>query len=144
MESPKPRPKFKVSEQSTAALNAMLAKNSGSSTADKERAINELKKRGEKAPPLSLVIDKESSQAKDKTTFAKGGMAKDKVTVVSIGVGTMSKKDAKKLAKPKMADGGMAYGKKHMYAAGGSVTMNPGLKALKKASPEAFNKITGK
>ena len=44
--------------------------------------------------------------------------------------------------KTKMADGGMAYGKKHMYAAGGSVTMNPGLKALKKASPEAFNKIT--
>jgi len=42
-----------------------------------------------------------------------------------------------------MADGGMAYGKKHMYAAGGDVKMNPGLKALKKASPEAFNKITG-
>jgi hypothetical protein len=43
-----------------------------------------------------------------------------------------------------MAYGGMAGGKKHMYAAGGSVTENPGLKALKKASPEAYNKITGK
>jgi len=64
------------------------------------------------------------------------------VTVLSIGVGKMKKKDAKKLAKAQMANGGMAYGKKHMYAAGGSVTMNPGLKALKKASPEAFNKIT--
>ena len=86
---------------------------------------------------------KVESPTEDKK-MAKGGMAKDKVTVVSIGIGTMSKKDAKKLGKPKMADGGMAYGKKHMYAAGGSVTMNPGLKALKKASPEAFNKITGK
>ncbi len=45
--------------------------------------------------------------------------------------------------KSAMKDGGMAYGKKHMYAAGGSVTMNPGLKALKAKSPEAFNKITG-
>lgn len=45
-------------------------------------------------------------------------------------------------AKAAMKDGGMAYGKRHMYAAGGSVTMNPGLKALKTASPEAYNKIT--
>jgi len=71
--------------------------------------------------------------------LSKGG----DVTVVSIGVGKMKKKDAKKLAKAQMAEGGMAYGKKHMYAAGGSVTMNPGLKALKAKSPEAFNKITG-
>ena len=45
--------------------------------------------------------------------------------------------------KTKMKDGGMAYGKRHMYVGGGSVTMNPGLRALKKASPEAFKKITG-
>jgi len=45
--------------------------------------------------------------------------------------------------KSAMKDGGMANGKKHMYAAGGSVTMNPGLKALKAKSPEAFKKITG-
>ena len=45
-------------------------------------------------------------------------------------------------AKAAMKDGGMAYGKKHMYVAGGDVKMNPGLKALKAASPEAFNKIT--
>lgn len=48
------------------------------------------------------------------------------------------------IKKTQMAYGGMAGGKKHMYAAGGSVTENPGLKALKKASPEAYNKITGK
>ena len=52
-----------------------------------------------------------------------------------------------KTQKLKMADGGMAYGKKHMYVGGGSVTMNPGLKALKESGPkgkEAFEKITGK
>mgnify|MGYP006253385427 CR=1 FL=1 len=80
----------------------------------------------------------------------KGTLAKkknDKVMVVSIGIGSMKKSDAKKMAKAKMAkakmaNGGMAYGKPHMYSAGGEVKMNPGLKALKKASPEAFNKIT--
>jgi len=41
-----------------------------------------------------------------------------------------------------MMRGGMANGKEHMYAAGGMV--NDGLKALKKASPEAYKKITGK
>ena len=75
----------------------------------------------------------------------KGTLAKkknDKVMVVSIGIGSMKKSDAKKMAKAKMANGGMAYGKPHMYVGGGDVKMNPGLRALKKASPEAFNKIT--
>jgi len=40
--------------------------------------------------------------------------------------------------------GGMSGGKQHMYAAGGMVKDNPGLKALKAASPEAYKKITGK
>ena len=44
----------------------------------------------------------------------------------------------------KMAYGGMSGGKKHMYVAGGSVTDNPGLRALQKASPVAYKKITGK
>jgi len=52
----------------------------------------------------------------------KGGMAKKKV---------------------QMMMGGMANGKKHMYAAGGDVKDNAGLRALKKASPEAYNKIKG-
>ena len=110
MKSPKSRPKFKVSDQSTAALKAMLNRNSGATEADKKRAIDELKKRGETPPPLSMVTGGEKPVSKDKTT---------------------------------MKDGGMAYGKKHMYVGGGSVTMNPGLKALKKASPEAYEKITG-
>ena len=56
-----------------------------------------------------------------------------------------------KPAKPKqkkaeMAYGGTVNGKKHMYAAGGSVTDNPGLKALRASGPkgmEAYKKITG-
>jgi hypothetical protein len=46
----------------------------------------------------------------------------------------------------KMAYGGMSGGKKHMYVAGGNVTDNPGLKALRASGPkgmEAYNKITG-
>ena len=46
--------------------------------------------------------------------------------------------------KTEMAYGGMAGGKKHMYAAGGLVKDSPGLKALKKASPQAYKQITGK
>lgn len=46
--------------------------------------------------------------------------------------------------KTAMAYGGMSGGKKHNYAAGGMVKDNPGLKALKAASPTAYNKITGK
>lgn len=51
------------------------------------------------------------------------------------------------LKKAEMAYGGMSGGKKHMYAAGGSVEDNPGLKALKASGPkglEAYKKITGK
>jgi hypothetical protein len=40
-----------------------------------------------------------------------------------------------------MAYGGSVSGKKHMYAGGGSVTDNSGLRALKKASPEAYMNI---
>ena len=73
-----------------------------------------------------------------KSKMKDGGMSKKKkVPFVAVSVGMMPK------GKAKMAKGGMAYGKSHMYAAGGSVTMNPGLKALKKSSPKAFNKITG-
>ena len=46
----------------------------------------------------------------------------------------------------KMAYGGMSGGKKHMYVAGGNVTDNPGLKALRASGPkgmEAYKKITG-
>ena len=51
---------------------------------------------------------------------------------------TKMKKDKKKTV---MVPGGTSGGKIHMYAAGGVVKDSPGLKALKLASPEAYNKI---
>ena len=63
-----------------------------------------------------------------------------KVPVISIGVGMAEMPKGK----AKMMRGGMSGGKEHMYAAGGMVKDNPGLKALKAASPEAYKKVTGK
>ena len=60
---------------------------------------------------------------------------KDDVTVVSIGIGSMSRDKLKKMKKAEMMMGGMANGKKHMYSAGGDVTdklPNKGLKKLAK------------
>jgi hypothetical protein len=74
------------------------------------------------------------------SNMSKGGKATKKVPVISIGVGMA---EVKKGNKPAMAYGGMSGGKKHMYAAGGNVTDNAGLRALKKASPEAYKNITG-
>ena len=65
---------------------------------------------------------------------------------MAIIISIMDKKDMKKKKKDEMAYGGMSGGKKHMYSAGGSVTDNPGLKALRASGPggmEAYNKITG-
>jgi len=69
-------------------------------------------------------------------------MKKGKVPVITIGIGMADMKKGK--GKTKMMRGGMSGGKEHMYAAGGMVKDNPGLKALKAASPMAYNKITGK
>tara|TARA_A100001011_G_scaffold267455_1_gene276500 strand:+ start:1361 stop:1606 length:246 start_codon:yes stop_codon:yes gene_type:complete len=76
-------------------------------------------------------------------------MAKQKQDGLGIMIVVGKSKDMNKMKKQmgkktKMAYGGMAYGKKHMYTGGGSVTMNPGLAALGKASPKAFKNITGK
>jgi len=122
-----------LSDKTTAQLNAMLNKGSGASQKEVRAAITELKKRGEETPPPSLVMG-------GRREMSKGGSATKKVPVVTIGVGMAELPKGK----AKMMRGGMAYGKQHMYAAGGSVKMNPGLKALKAASPEAYNKITGK
>ena len=77
----------------------------------------------------------------------KNGKAKKKKPqklAIMIAIGT-----PKSQGKPKeMAYGGMANGKKHMYAASkGMVVENPGLRALKASGPkgaEAYEKITGK
>lgn len=123
----------KLSDKSTSQLNAMLNKGSGASQKEVRAAITELKKRGEDTPPPSLVMG-------GRREMAKGGKATKKVPVISIGVGMAEMPKGK----AKMMRGGMSGGKEHMYAAGGMVKDNPGLKALKAASPEAYKKITGK
>ena len=84
----------------------------------------------------------EEAKGKEKNKMSKGGKATKKVPVISIGVGMAEMPKGTK--KTKMMRGGMSGGKEHMYAAGGMVKDNPGLKALKAASPEAYKKITGK
>ena len=67
--------------------------------------------------------------------------SKGMAIIISMGDGKKGKG-----GKCAMTYGGMAGGEKHMYAAGGSVTENPGLKALRASGPggmEAYNKITG-
>ncbi len=96
------------------------------------------------------VLAKVGSLGQDKTTPLKrnkGGDTpsknkKGKVPVIAISVGMAEMPKGK--GKAKMMRGGMSGGKEHMYAAGGMVQDNPGLKALKAASPEAYSKITGK
>jgi len=69
--------------------------------------------------------------------------SKNKKGGIAIIISMMGKKPkGKKNKKTEMMYGGMASGKKHMYSGGGSVTDNAGLRALKVASPEAYNKIT--
>jgi len=53
----------------------------------------------------------------------------------------MMGKSFKAIKKPAMMYGGMANNKKHMYAAGGSVKDNPGLKALAKQRPDVVAKM---
>jgi hypothetical protein len=95
---------------------------------------------------VSTAVRRASSAAASNVqSNSKGADVKKKskdipVIAISIGMGKM-----KNHKKPQMMRGGMANGKEHMYAAGGSV--NDGLKALKASGPkglEAYNKITGK
>ena len=90
------------------------------------------------------VLAKIGSLGQDKIApkMSKGGKATKKVPVISIGIGMAEMPKGK--GKAKMMRGGMSGGKEHMYAAGGMVKDNPGLKALKAASPMAYSKITGK
>jgi hypothetical protein len=82
----------------------------------------------------------EETKGEEKNKMSKGGKATKKVPVISIGVGMAEMPKGK----AKMMRGGMSGGKEHMYAAGGMVKDNPGLKALKAASPKAYKNITGK
>ena len=129
----------KMSEKSTSQLNAMLNKGSGASQKQVRAAISELKKRGEKTPPPSLVMG-------GRKEMSKGGKATKKVPVISIGVG-MAEMPKNKKGSMQMAMGGMANGKKHMYLNEGALVtenLNPGLKALAKERPDVVRKILKK
>ena len=115
-----------LKSKSDSQLRNMLNKDSGYSANEVRSVLTEMKSRGLETPPASMVtggrkdkdVDITLPTPKPKTQAkARGGMAK----------------------KTAMMRGGMANGKEHMYAAGGMV--NDGLKALKKASPEAYNNI---
>jgi len=88
----------------------------------------------------SLSQDKTAPLKRDKggDTPSKNKKSKVPVIAISVGMAEMPK------GKAKMMRGGMSGGKEHMYSAGGMVKDNPGLKALKAASPETYKKITGK
>ena len=125
-----------ISDKTSGQLRAMLDKNSGATATQVRAAISELKKRGEETPPPSLVMGGRKMN--------KGGMSKkDKVPVITIGVGMAEFPKSKK--KTQMMRGGMANGKPHMYLSNGGVVDNAGLRALKASGPkglEAYNKIT--
>lgn len=125
-----------MKEKPTAALKAMLMKNSGASATEVRSAIKELKKRGEDTPPPSMVTGGRK--------LNKGGAVKKDIPVLAISIGMGKMKKPKK--KTQMMRGGMANKKEHMYAAGGSVTdkLSPGLKALNKTRPDVVKKILGK
>ena len=77
----------------------------------------------------------------------------DKTTGIAVSIMVPTPKPKRKpktnekSKKAEMMRGGMANGKMHMYSAGGAVTDNAGLRALKASGPkgmEAYKKITGK
>ena len=127
----------------SSSARTMLAEIGGKTSKQKKaynakvKQYNEMKdKTTEKAQLLKNSIN----DMKKRLGFSKGGSATKKVPVISIGVGMAEMPKGK----AKMMRGGMSGGKEHMYAAGGMVKDNPGLKALKAANPMAYNKITGK
>jgi len=106
----------------------------------------------DKAQPAKLraAADRElstRSMGADETSskMNKGGSPKKKVPAIAISVGMV---DAPKNGKGKaaMAKGGMANGRPHMYAGGGSVEdkMNPGLRALAEERPDVVAKMLKK
>ena len=105
------------------------------SNLSRTKLIDELKRRGYSTKQLmnqdGLTGPEIEALATSGSNMNKGGSAMKKMNMGGM------------LKKPEMAYGGSVSGKKHMYAGGGSVTDNVGLRALKKASPMAYSKIKG-
>ena len=116
-----------MSKKTDAELRKIMNKDSGADAKTAEAAYNELTKRkGDLGFTVTMILggrDLEHPKAPPKKP-----------------------KRPEKKKKPEMMMGGMANGKKHMYAAGGDVTDNAGLRALKASGPkgmQAYKKITG-
>ena len=117
---------MELENKSDEQLRRMLNKNSGLSSNQVLSVLREMKKRGLQTPPAGLVTgDRPRSDAMEINT---GGMVK-------------------KTGPMKMANGGMANGKPHMYLNKGAFVtenLNPGLKALAKERPDVVRKILKK
>ena len=99
----------------------------------------------EQAQEEAMRIGRENDLTDEQTAITlKRILRKNKI---SMPENTQNKARGGMAKKAQMMRGGIANGKQHMYAAGGSVTENPGLKALKASGPKgmkAYNKIMGK
>ena len=133
MATPESSPMRKVASADMGELTKMVA--------DPKTPAPVRKAAQKRLDKLSSVDRTFSLGSRGEGNYSKGGDAKKDIPVIAISIGMGKMKNHKK---PQMMRGGMSGGKEHMYAAGGSVTDNPGLKALKAASPTAYNKITGK
>tara|TARA_R100001129_G_C5286247_1_gene238388 strand:- start:441 stop:881 length:441 start_codon:yes stop_codon:yes gene_type:complete len=113
-----------------------VVKNSGKT----RKELNEMRKE---------LLKQDKQDKKDIRYQEMKPMQQDMVdSMGKMGIGMKNNKGGAILKKnaEKMAYGGMSGGKKHMYVAGGNVTDNPGLKALRASGPkgmEAYKKITG-
>ena len=111
-----------MSKKSIKELKNILQADSGADAKTARAAYKELAKR---EGPLDFSV-----------TMILGGRALEKPKAPP-------KKPIKKIKEMKkeksgMAYGGMSGGKRHMYVAGGSVTDNPGLKALRASGPKGM------
>ena len=131
MATPKSSPMRKVASANMTELTEMVS--------DPKTPAPVRKAAQKRLDSLSSVDRTFALGSRGEGNYSKGGDAKKDIPVIAISIGMGKMKNHKK---PQMMRGGMANGKEHMYAAGGSV--NDGLKALKTASPTAYNKITGK
>jgi hypothetical protein len=133
MATPESSPMRKVASADMGELTKMVA--------DPKTPAPVRKAAQKRLDKLSNVNRTFSLGSRGEGNYSKGGDAKKDIPVIAISIGMGKMKNHKK---PQMMRGGMANGKEHMYAAGGSV--NDGLKALKASGPkglEAYNKITG-
>jgi hypothetical protein len=133
--------KYDYSNKSETALERMLEKDSSATVEQATAAYNELKKRrGDMGFSITMILGGRSLDTEPSTSAVPVPPKKPAEPKMMGGGYAKKKKDVKAA----MAYGGMANKKQHMYATGGMVKENPGLKALKSASPVAYNKITGK